>query len=89
MIFLWFFSNLLPLADTKPTKPAIKSSTLPRTSSQGNNDTFEIGFYKLGNNSTFHFTIYVYISYKFDNFHESISFPGFYTFSYHIYSFNR
>ena len=24
------------IADTKPTKPAIKSSTLPRTSSQGN-----------------------------------------------------
>jgi len=26
-------------ADTKPTKPAIKSSTLPRTSSQGKNVT--------------------------------------------------
>lgn len=25
-----------PLVDSKPTKPAIKSSTLPRTSSQGN-----------------------------------------------------
>lgn len=32
-----FFCNamLTLLADTKPPKPAIKSSTLPRTSSQG------------------------------------------------------
>lgn len=29
-----------PLVDSKPTKPAIKSSTLPRTSSQGNKQCY-------------------------------------------------
>lgn len=37
LVFDFFPLTSLPLqADTKPTKPAIKSSTLPRTSSQGN-----------------------------------------------------
>lgn len=40
MLLLYFAAYLI--ADTKPAKPAIKSSTLPRTASQGKNQKVHI-----------------------------------------------